>query len=410
MAKFEVFIPAAGPASFDLTFRVEADNWLGALNTGLKKIGEKGGAGSNFLVDIQDDNSIHVTDPKSSRVFRISEMQPPPVAAEDAVTPPPELESNPFDPLPGRKTQLELPAIAPLAAAEPATLPPTPAMNFQPEVSATQAEPATTRVESGGSARETQPGIAAVAFEPPRNQAVPTPAPAARAPSRPPTIPPANYNPSRPVQRPKSGFVRRPSGVARDVTEVPREQARPPTGRIGREKPVPAQSQAQTDEVLVELFERVQELERFTSPEEALDFVLDLAMDKIAAESGSIFLADLSTNDLTLATARGPKSQELLRLNPRIPMGVGIVGFCSQEGVSLAISDVHRDPRFFRAIAERIGYEAKTILCVPILRNGRSFGCLEVLNKKVSNRFTEGELAILAYLTDATARYLETVG
>ena len=74
MAKFEVFIPATGPDTPDMTLKVEAENWLAALNAGLKKIGEKGGAGSNVLVDIQDDESIHVTEPKSGRVFRIKEV------------------------------------------------------------------------------------------------------------------------------------------------------------------------------------------------------------------------------------------------------------------------------------------------------------------------------------------------
>src|SRR4051794_11831518 len=117
MAKFEVFIPAAGAGSFDLTFRVEAENWLAALNTGMKKIGEKGGAGSNVLVDIQDDESIHVTDPKSGRVFRIKEMiaaaaaAPAPVSAPAAQALPPNpfapvaAEPNPFDPRPPSRTQ-----------------------------------------------------------------------------------------------------------------------------------------------------------------------------------------------------------------------------------------------------------------------------------------------------------------
>lgn len=393
MAKFEVFIPAVGPGSFDLTFRVEADNWLAALNTGLKKIGEKGGAGNNFLVDIQDDNSIHVTDPKSQRVFRIHELEAPPALEPD--TAPGDTTAqfpNPFDPMPGRSTQLDLPAVAAKPHAhEPATLPPTPL--------------------AAGATQLVEPlPKPAAPISSPRNVAAKNTSGSHAASARPKTLPPAAYNPpSAPTSaRPKtSGSIRRPSSMARNVTEVPREEMRPPTGRIGRERPA---QQENIDDTLAELFDRVQEMEGFGDPEEALDFVLDLAMEKIAAESGSVFLADLSTNDLTLGAARGPKSKELLRLNPRVPMGVGIVGFCAQEGVSLAISDVQRDPRFFRAISDRIGYPTKSILSVPMIRNGRSFGCLEVLNKKVSTRFTEGEVAILAYLADATARYLESVG
>jgi hypothetical protein len=355
MVKFEVFIPGVGEGAMDLTFRVEADNWLAALNTGLKKIGEKGGAGNNLLVDIQGDESIHVTDPKSGRVFRIAELAGPQATPEAADEPPMGTADrtvtgfvNPFDPQPGRPATRDLPSARTPArpSTDPATLPPQPAMT-------------------------------------------PRPAP------RPPTA------------RPKtSPAMRKPSAIAAQVTEVPPDQARAPAGRIGRER---APKPDNVDDVLAEIFHRVQELEQYRSPDEALDFVLDLAMEKISAESGSVFIADLSTNDLTLATARGPKSAELLRLNPRVPMGVGLVGFCAQEGLSLAISDAQRDPRFYRAISERIGYAVKTILAVPMMRGGRCFGCLEVLNKKTSSTFTEGEVAILAYLADATARFLETL-
>lgn len=391
MAKFEVFIPAAGAGTFDLTFRVEADNWLAALNTGLKKIGEKGGAGSNLLVDIHDDNSIHVTEPTSQRVFRITEMEPPPEAVEAS-----QIEaSNPFDPMPGRITQLELPSVAvPSPRAGGSTLPAT-------QLSAVMS------AEGAGSFSSQSVTVQNLPALDTSNTAVNLAATAAPA-QRPGTLPPASVNAVRPpTTRPKSGAARRPSGVAKTVTELPREQAQAPKGRIGRERS-PATSGI--DEVLAELFERVQELWARDSPEEAMNLALDMAMEKIAAESGSIFLADLSSNGLTLSTARGPKSQELLRLNPHVPMGVGIVGFCAQEGVAMAISDAQRDPRFFRAISERIGYETKTILCVPMIRNGRTFGCIEVLNKKSSNRFTEGEVGILAYLGEATARYLESVG
>ena len=427
MAKFEVFIPAAGAGTFDLTFRVEADNWLAALNTGLKKIGEKGGTGSNFLVDIQDDNSIHVTDPKSHRVFRITEMEPAPeptapmsMATVAAAAP----EPNPFDPLPGRSTQLDLPAVqAPMPrSSEMATLPPTPAMEFVPPgTTQASARPSTEKeLQPAFNSKATLPGIPPqVIAEQARNDAknasamantMPSPQPAVQpGKNRPPSISPPSYNPVRPPSgaRPKSGFNRRPSGIAKNVTEVPQQDVRPPTGRIGRDKPEKVEN---VDDVLAELFDRVQEMEDFTSPDEALEFILDLAMEKIAVEAGSIFLADLSTNDLTLGAARGPKSKELLRLNPRVPMGVGIVGFCALEGIAIAISDAQRDKRFYRAISDRIGYPTQSILCVPMIRAGRSFGCLEVLNKKSSSRFTDGEIAILGYLGDATARYLESVG
>src|SRR5690348_11233775 len=74
MARFEVFIPAAEPGSFDVTPRVAAANWTQALKTAFRRLGEQGLVPHNVLVDVQDDGSVHVTDANSARTFRIREM------------------------------------------------------------------------------------------------------------------------------------------------------------------------------------------------------------------------------------------------------------------------------------------------------------------------------------------------
>ena len=74
MAKFEVFIPPASAEGFNVTFRVDANNWMAALRIGLMKLGQQGATAQNILVDIQDDNSVHVTESESGRVFRIREL------------------------------------------------------------------------------------------------------------------------------------------------------------------------------------------------------------------------------------------------------------------------------------------------------------------------------------------------
>src|SRR5215475_12934307 len=81
MARFEVFIPAGEPGSFDVTLRVDAVNWMQALKTGFHRLGEQGLFPHNVLVDVQDDGSVHVTDANSARVFRIREMSDAEIAA-----------------------------------------------------------------------------------------------------------------------------------------------------------------------------------------------------------------------------------------------------------------------------------------------------------------------------------------
>lgn len=161
--------------------------------------------------------------------------------------------------------------------------------------------------------------------------------------------------------------------------------------------------------MLAELFDRVADLGRERSRDGGLTFLLDLAMEKVDAESGSAFVARLGGRELEFAVARGPRSKELLALRSAVPVGVGIVGFCAQEDVCLAVSDAERDPRFHRAISEAIGYETRSILCAPIARKGRVLGALEVLNKRGGGPFDAADLAVLSYLAHQAAAFLDAI-
>lgn len=390
MARFEVFIPASSEMP-NVTLRVEADNWIAALKSGMAKLGEQGLSIASLMCDVKDDNSIHVTDPKSGRVFRIVEVggfDPDGATVIEkkpagAVAPPPAKDEHTQ---PDRLMPLR-PAAAPVA----------------PPAAAPVARPGGREAMYETTSPEAKPYVPAPVAPPAPPMrapvAAPPPAPAARAavPAAPVAARPAPVAP--PAARPQI----RQSGVAQSVVEVA-SPASPPPAQIGR----PHEDEtARTAKVLEELFERAQELWEVADPAQAGDKLLALAMEKIPADAGSFFLADISGDDLAFAAVRGPKAKELLRSNIRVPMGVGIVGFCAVEGVGLAINDAQRDPRFYQRVGEQIGYETRSVLCAPAYAGGRVFGALELINKRGSTSFTQGELSILAYLATQAAQWLE---
>jgi GAF domain-containing protein len=89
-----------------------------------------------------------------------------------------------------------------------------------------------------------------------------------------------------------------------------------------------------------------------------------------------------------------------------IPAGAGIAGFCSSEGVSVAVSDVEKDPRFYSGVAEKVDYETKSILCAPMMTHGRSFGCMQLINRRGGPQFQEHEVGVLAYLAHQAALFM----
>lgn len=70
---YEVFIPSTNADEFDVTITVEADNWMLALKSGLERTGS-GADIRNVMCDIKDDNTIHVTDATTRRVFVLREL------------------------------------------------------------------------------------------------------------------------------------------------------------------------------------------------------------------------------------------------------------------------------------------------------------------------------------------------
>jgi signal transduction protein with GAF and PtsI domain len=160
--------------------------------------------------------------------------------------------------------------------------------------------------------------------------------------------------------------------------------------------------------LISDLFEATQSMQEHADLRDAARYVLELAMETIPSDSGAVFISDINRADLYFAAAAGPKADDVMSF--RVPMGQGIVGFSAQAGVSLAVSDVHKDPRFYAKISQALGYETHSIVCSPAQQGGRVFGAIELINKKSGSSYTADEVNILNYLAHALADYLITTG
>jgi serine phosphatase RsbU (regulator of sigma subunit) len=125
----------------------------------------------------------------------------------------------------------------------------------------------------------------------------------------------------------------------------------------------------------------------------------DFACELIGADRASLWLIDTATDELWTKLAHG--------MAPiRIPMGVGIVGACVLENRQLLVNDTSTDPRLFRGIDKSSGYQTKSVLCVPMVFEGRTIGALELLNKP--SGFTDSDAGILGLLAHFAAGAIES--
>lgn len=120
--------------------------------------------------------------------------------------------------------------------------------------------------------------------------------------------------------------------------------------------------------------------------------VYHLVMEKIneyfRVDAGSLLMLDEETEELVFVMTLEAGEEKLFGV--RVARGQGIVWSVAESQRYDIVNDVQSDPRFFREVSDSVGYEVRTILCVPIVVKGRTIGVIELLNKR-EGMFTEEE-------------------
>jgi signal transduction protein with GAF and PtsI domain len=218
-------------------------------------------------------------------------------------------------------------------------------------------------------------------------------------------MPPMPSIPVPPERNLTPSPLRKGSNVPKAVIELEKPIAEV-KGAIGRGRTGDNSARDRQVGVLFEVFERVDQVNALKTVGEGLNFLLDLALEKIPSESASVLRSNLGTGELSFSVVRGPKAKELAAAKITLSPGEGIAGFCAAEGVSLAVADVQKDPRHFHEVASRIGYQPRSILCSPMMVHGRVFGVMQLLNRQGSETYTEHELGLLSYVAHQAAVFL----
>jgi len=123
-----------------------------------------------------------------------------------------------------------------------------------------------------------------------------------------------------------------------------------------------------------------------------IDAVLEHALQVVRADAGAVLLVEERSGQLYFRTARGGRPDAVMGL--RLPRGKGIAGVVADRGRPILANDVAKEKAFDSRLADRIGYEVRSAVCVPIRDGDETVGALELLNKR--GGFTEEDQAILA--------------
>jgi GAF domain-containing protein len=124
-------------------------------------------------------------------------------------------------------------------------------------------------------------------------------------------------------------------------------------------------------------------------------FVLNRCSDVLKAQAGTFFTVNEAAGSLHAEAAKGVS----LALIQEIPfkMKTGISGWVATNRKSIVLENAQTDERFNRAVDVITGVRSRSLLCVPIVRQGKILGVIELVNR-VDGFFREADMQFVQHL------------
>jgi len=122
------------------------------------------------------------------------------------------------------------------------------------------------------------------------------------------------------------------------------------------------------------------------------------ASSMVSSEASLILLFD--AEKLYLYFKSTPREKSSIRkslVKDDIPWWV------AQKGEPVIVNDVASDPRFTGAVDSITGYQTKSVLCVPVILEGKIIGALEAINKSEGAEFTYADMKLFSKLAKQVA-------
>jgi diguanylate cyclase (GGDEF)-like protein len=138
---------------------------------------------------------------------------------------------------------------------------------------------------------------------------------------------------------------------------------------------------------------------------ELISIIMEKVTELLHPKVWSLLCIDDRTGDLVFEIAVSPTPRKLT--GKRIPRGEGIAGWVAVNGEPILIRDVSKDARFTRRFDKSIGFETRSIICVPLRFGKKVTGVIEFVNSVDDKEFGEQDLELLSTVADFVAIAIE---
>jgi two-component system phosphate regulon sensor histidine kinase PhoR len=160
-------------------------------------------------------------------------------------------------------------------------------------------------------------------------------------------------------------------------------------------------------DILVELHLVARQMADAEKPLDLLSQCIYDTMKAIGASDGSMSYLDPSTDELVFVVVRGMLQKMLT--GRRMKSDVGVMGWVMENGRPIVVNEPRQDWRFSREIDDEFSFLTRSIMCAPVMREGKPIGVVELLNKE-PQKFSETDATVLSVLCDIAAVALEKMG
>ena len=129
-----------------------------------------------------------------------------------------------------------------------------------------------------------------------------------------------------------------------------------------------------------------------------LELIIDTATRMMQAKASSLMLLDQKTRRLYFKVATGEKGKEVMKYE--LDMGQGIAGFVVEKGEPVLVPDVSKDHRWHKEISESIGFQTRSIACVPMKADGKIIGAIEIIDKEDGSPIQDEDMRVLTVFAE----------
>lgn len=132
-----------------------------------------------------------------------------------------------------------------------------------------------------------------------------------------------------------------------------------------------------------------------------LELIIESVTEVMSARASSLLLLDEKTKKLYFQVATGEKKDDVKKFE--VSLGKGIAGYVAKTGKPLLVEDVTKDSIWDKKISESIGFDTKSIACVPMKIGDEVIGVVEIIDREDGKPIRSEDMEILMAFANLAA-------